>query len=124
MVNCDLHLFDDKGIRQSKIKILVEKIYILQQNCSCYSNCADQAILLGWVPCIEIKSHLSTFPEEVPQSTRAKFYLATMGSITGRDMANSWLLYPLFKLLIILIYIISHIYDRQSLAYSTGRYFF
>jgi len=34
-----------------------------------------------------------------------------MGSITGRDMANSWLLYPLFKLLIILIYIISHIYD-------------
>jgi len=34
-----------------------------------------------------------------------------MGSISGRDMANSWLLYPLFKLLIILIYIISHIYD-------------
>jgi len=34
-----------------------------------------------------------------------------MGSISGRDMANSWLLYPLFKLLIILIYIISHVYD-------------
>jgi len=34
-----------------------------------------------------------------------------MGSISGRDMANSWLLYPLFKLLITLIYIISHVYD-------------
>jgi len=34
-----------------------------------------------------------------------------MGSISGRDMANSWVLYPLFKLLIILIYIISHVYD-------------
>eukprot|EP00090_Calanus_glacialis_P001394 TRINITY_DN10994_c0_g1_i1.p1 TRINITY_DN10994_c0_g1~~TRINITY_DN10994_c0_g1_i1.p1 ORF type:complete len:726 (-),score=259.31 TRINITY_DN10994_c0_g1_i1:181-2358(-) len=34
-----------------------------------------------------------------------------MGSISGKDMANSWLLYPLFKLLIILIYIISHVYD-------------
>eukprot|EP00092_Neocalanus_flemingeri_P005787 GFUD01006229.1.p1 GENE.GFUD01006229.1~~GFUD01006229.1.p1 ORF type:complete len:726 (-),score=213.49 GFUD01006229.1:423-2600(-) len=34
-----------------------------------------------------------------------------MGSISGRDMANSWLLYPLFKLLIMLIYITSHVYD-------------
>ena len=34
-----------------------------------------------------------------------------MGSISAGDMANSWLLYPLFRLLIIFIYIISHIYD-------------
>jgi len=34
-----------------------------------------------------------------------------MGSISAGDMANSWLLYPLFRVLIIFIYIISHIYD-------------
>jgi len=34
-----------------------------------------------------------------------------MGSISAGDMANSWLMYPLFRLLISLIYIISHIYD-------------
>ena len=34
-----------------------------------------------------------------------------MGSISGQDMANSWLLYPLFKLLIFMIYLISHVYD-------------
>jgi len=34
-----------------------------------------------------------------------------MGSISAGDMANSWLLYPLFRILIIFIYIISHIYD-------------
>jgi len=34
-----------------------------------------------------------------------------MGELTGRDMANSWLLYPLLKILIIVIYIISHVYD-------------
>lgn len=34
-----------------------------------------------------------------------------MGQITGRDMANSWLLFPLLKILIVLIYIVSHVYD-------------
>jgi len=34
-----------------------------------------------------------------------------MGEITFKDIANSWLLYPLFKILVTLIYIISHIYD-------------
>jgi len=34
-----------------------------------------------------------------------------MGQITGRDMANSWLLYPLLKILIVLIYTVSHVYD-------------
>lgn len=34
-----------------------------------------------------------------------------MGSISAGDMANSWLMYPLFRLLISIIYIVSHIYD-------------
>ena len=34
-----------------------------------------------------------------------------MGSITGQDMANSWLLYPLFRLLISIIYVVSHVFD-------------
>jgi hypothetical protein len=31
-----------------------------------------------------------------------------MGAISGQELANSWLLYPLLKILILLIYIISH----------------
>jgi len=34
-----------------------------------------------------------------------------MGELTYKDVVNSWLLYPLFKLMVILIYIISHVYD-------------
>lgn len=37
-----------------------------------------------------------------------------MGELSGRGLVDSWLLYPLFKLLIFVIYLVSHLYDYIS----------
>jgi len=37
-----------------------------------------------------------------------------MGELSGRGVVDSWLLYPLLKILILFIYLVSHIYDYIS----------